>query len=102
MAPRFGLHRAENIGRTTALVFVISSGLPARRSRRWWPDIGMQGYRLLVQAYHRFLRIVWAFISLQDVFHLLDVLVSEVGDGRGRDAGRPTPPAQIPTGGTTA
>jgi len=26
----------------------------------------------------------------------------EFGHGRGRDAGRPTPPAQIPTGGTTA
>jgi hypothetical protein len=39
----------------------------------------MQGYRLLVQAY-RLLRIVWAFISLQDVFHLVDVLVSEIGD----------------------
>jgi len=62
----------------------------------------MQGHRLFVQAYHRLLWIIGAFINLQDVFHLVDVFVIEVGDGRGRDAGRPTPPAQIPTGGTTA
>ena len=102
MAARFGLHSAENIGRAATLLSVISPGLPSWYSRRWRPDIGVQGHRLLVPAYHRLLRIVWAFISLQDVFHLVDVLVSEVGDGRGRDAGRPTPPAQIPTGGTTA
>ncbi len=62
----------------------------------------MQGHGLLVQAYYRLLWIRGAFINLQNVFHLADVFVSEVGDGRGRDAGRPAPPAQIPTGGTTA
>jgi hypothetical protein len=48
------------------------------------------------------LGIVWFFIRFQNVLHLVDVILSEFGHGRGRDAGRPAPPAQIPTSGTTA
>jgi len=62
----------------------------------------MQSHWFLVQAYYRLLWIIGAFINLQDVFHLVDVFVIEVGDGRGRDAGYPAPPAQIPTSGITA
>ena len=98
VAACLGFHRAENISRTTALVFAVSPGLPPRRGRGWRSDIGMQRYRLLVQTHHRLLSIIRAFISLQDVFHLLDVLVGEVGDaphffpatagGRGAATGR--------------
>jgi hypothetical protein len=47
-------------------------------------------------------RIIGLLVDGQHVFHLLDVRLVQLGYGRGRDAGRPTPPAQIPTGGTTA
>lgn len=80
VAARFWFYREEYVGRATTLVFVISSGLAPWYGRRWRPDIGMQGHRLLVQAYYRFLRIIGAFVNLQDVLHLVDVLVIEVGD----------------------
>jgi len=62
----------------------------------------MQRNRFLIQTHYGLLRIVWPFIRLQGVLHIGNVVFIEVGHGRGRDAGRPTPPAQIPTGGTTA
>ncbi|HEY5213096.1 MAG TPA: hypothetical protein VIJ38_08750 [Acidobacteriaceae bacterium] len=62
----------------------------------------MQRDRLFVQADYRFGWTVGLLIYREYVFHLLDVLVIEFGDSRGRDASGPAPPAQIPTGGTTA
>jgi hypothetical protein len=48
------------------------------------------------------LLVIRPFVYLQDVFHLGDVFFIEVGHRRGRDAGLPAPPAQIPTSGATA
>jgi hypothetical protein len=53
--------------------------LPVRHCRRGWPHIGVQGDRLLIQADYRLLRIVRPFVHFQDVFHLDDVVVIEVG-----------------------
>jgi hypothetical protein len=102
VAAALGLHRAEDIRRTTTFVLGISPGFPSRRCGRGRSDIGVQRHRLLVQANHRLLRIVGAFISFQDVFHLGDVLVIEVGDaphffpatagGRGAATGRERSP----------
>ncbi len=102
MSPCLRLYRAQNVGRATALVFVIASRFSTRLDSRGGTDISVQRDRFLVQAEHRLLGIVGLFIRLQHVLHLDDVVFSEVGHGRGRDAGRPAPPAQIPTGGTTA
>src|SRR5271157_4617166 len=99
---RLRLYRAENIGCTTALVFVIPPRFPSRCSGRGWPDVGMQRDRLLIQAHHRLLWIAGLFVRLQYIFHLRDVVFIEFGHGRGRDAGHPAPPARIPTSGTTA
>ena len=98
----FGFHRAEDIGRAAALVFAIPTGFPAGFGRRGRTDIRMQGHRLFVQTDNWLLRIKRALINLQNALHLIDVLVIEVGYGRGRDAGYPAPPAQIPTSGITA
>ena len=62
----------------------------------------MQRDRLFVQTHNRFLGIVRRLVSRQDVLHLRDIFFIEIGPGRGRDAGHPAPPAQIPTSGTTA
>ena len=102
MAAGLLLYSAENISRTAALVFVIASRFPSRPGGGEGTDLGMQRNRLLIQAHHGLLRIVWLFIRFQGVLHSGNVVFIEVGHGRGRDAGRPTPPAQIPTGGTTA
>ena len=93
---------AEDIGGPATLIFVIPPRLPSRHRRRGGPHVGMQGDRLLVQTDHRLLRVVRPFVHLQHVFHLGDIVVIEVGHRRGRDAGLPAPPAQIPTSGTTA
>jgi hypothetical protein len=62
----------------------------------------MERDRLLIQADDGFGSIVRLLIHFQNVFHLFDVLGVELRNGRGRDAGHPAPPAQIPTGGITA
>ena len=102
MAADLRLYCAENIGCAAAFVFTIPSRFPPRLGRRGGSDLGMQCDRLLVQADHRVCSIVRPFVGFQHVLHLGDVLFIEFGHGRGRDAGRPAPPAQIPTGGTTA
>src|ERR1017187_3036337 len=86
---RLRLYRTENIGGTTALVFVILPRFPSRCRWRGWPDVGMQRDRLLIQAHHRFLWIAGFFIRPQNILHLRDVLFIEFGHGRGRDAGFP-------------
>jgi hypothetical protein len=98
----FRLYSAENIGRTTSLVLVVSFGDPARRSRHPRAHVIVQRHRFLINANHRRSDIQRPFVCCQDVFHFGDVLTIEFGHGRGRDAGYPAPPAQIPTGGTTA
>src|ERR1019366_5186419 len=65
---RLRLYRTENIGCTTALVFVIPSRFPSRCCGRGWPDVGMQRDRLLIQAHHRLLWIAGFFIRLQYIF----------------------------------
>jgi len=102
MPARLRLYRTENIGRTAPFVLIISPRFPSWLGRRRGAYVGVQRDWLLIHTHHRFLGIVGLFIGLKHVFHLGDVLIIEFGHGRGRDAGRPTPPAQIPTGGTTA
>src|SRR6516162_1845874 len=58
MTTRFRLYSAEDIGCAAAFVFVVPSGFPPRLGRGGRTNIGMQGYRLLVQAEHRPLGIV--------------------------------------------
>jgi hypothetical protein len=65
VSAHFGYYGAEDIGRAAALVFVIAPGFPPRCSRRGGAEVGMQGDRLLVQAHHRLLGIIWFFIRFQ-------------------------------------
>ena len=102
MAPGLRLYRTEHIGRAAAFVLVVASRFSPRFDRRGGSDIGVERDRLLVQTDYGLLGIVWLFIRFQHILHLGDEVFIEVGHGRGRDAGRPAPPAQIPTGGTTA
>jgi len=102
MPPGLWLYGAEDIGGAAAFIFVIPPRFPSGCRRRRGSHIGVQGDRLLIQADYRFLLVIRPFVYLQDVFHLGDVFFIEVGHRRGRDAGLPAPPAQIPTSGTTA
>ena len=102
VASGFRLYCAENIGRAAAFVFVVSSGFPARCCRRCRADVRVQRHRFLIQADYRLAGIVRPLIRFQHILHLGNVLLIEVGHGRGRDVGRPAPPAQIPTSGITA
>ena len=79
MTTGFRLYGAENIRCATTFVFVISPRFPSRFRRRGGTDIGVQRDWLLVQADHRFLRIVGLFVHLQHIFHLGDVVFIEVG-----------------------
>ena len=80
MAARLGFYRAENVGGPAALVFVVPSGFPSWHGRRGRPHIGVQSDRLLIQADHWFLRVIRPFVHLQNVFHLGDVVIIQVGD----------------------
>jgi hypothetical protein len=62
----------------------------------------VQGDRLLIEADYGLPRIIRPLIDFQDVLHFGDIVFIEFRHGRGRDAGRPAPPAQILTGGITA
>ena len=79
MTARFGLDRAENISGAAAFLFVITSCFPPRLGWRGGTDIGVERDRLLVQADHGLLGIVWLFIRFQYVLHLGDVVFIEVG-----------------------
>ena len=79
MTTRFRLYGAENISGAAAFVFVVPSRLPPRLGRRGGTNIGMQSDRLLVQAEHRLLGIVWLFVRLQHVLHLGDIVIIEIG-----------------------
>ena len=54
MDSRLGLDAAEDIGRSTAFVLIISSGDMARLHGRRRPRIFTQNHRLFVHANHRF------------------------------------------------
>jgi hypothetical protein len=62
----------------------------------------MQNHGLSIDANHRFLLREWLFIHGQHFLHAPDVFLIQLRHGRGRDAGHPAPPAQIPTSGATA
>lgn len=42
------------------------------------------------------------FVGFENVLHASDVLLVQFPHGRGRDAGHPAPPAQIPTCGQSS
>ena len=98
----FRLYGAKYVGRSASLIFVVRPSGLARRHGLSRPHIVMQRDRFLIKTYYRFSWIITPFIYFQHVLHLFQILVVQVGDGRGRDIGRPAPPAQIPTGGITA
>jgi hypothetical protein len=54
MDSRLGLDAAEDIGRSTAFVLIISSSDMAGLHGRHRPRIFMQNHRLFVHANHRF------------------------------------------------
>jgi hypothetical protein len=70
------LYRAEDIGGPAAFVFVVPARFPSWRYRRGWPHIGMQGDPLLIQTDYRSLG---SLVGFEDVFHLDDVVVIQVG-----------------------
>ena len=96
------LYRAEYVGRSASLVFVVGAPGLTRGHRPCRSYVIVECDWLLVQTNHRLCRVVWSFIDFEHRLHLFQVLVGEVRHGRGRDAGHPAPPAQIPTSGTTA
>jgi hypothetical protein len=98
----FGLHDGEDVGGAAALVFVVTFGDATRLGWPWRADISVERNGLLIQTYNRFRGLVGFLVERQNIFHLGDVSVIEFCHGRGRDAGYPAPPAQIPTSGITA
>ena len=77
---RFGFYGAEYIRGSTAFVFVIAFRNLTRCRRLWWPDIGVQRDRPFIQANDRFGRFQWAFVDLENVLHLADVLGCQFRD----------------------
>ena len=77
--PGFGLYGAKDIGGPAALVFVIPARFPSGRCRRGWSHIGVQGDWLLIQTDDRLLRVLRPLIDFQNVFHLGDIVVIQVG-----------------------
>ncbi|MBK7925920.1 MAG: hypothetical protein IPJ98_00065 [Bryobacterales bacterium] len=59
--------------------YLEMSGLTPRHGWSCGTDVGMEGDRLLVQAHHRFLRIVGPFIYLQNVLHAGNVVFIQFG-----------------------
>ena len=102
VAARFRLHRAEDIGGPTAFILTVLPPFAARGSRSRRPNIGMERHWLFVHTNHWFCGVIRSLVDFQNIFHAFDIVVVKFGYGRGRDAGHPAPPAQIPTGGTTA
>jgi hypothetical protein len=79
MTACLGLYGAENIGRPVSLILVIPPRFLSRYCRRGRPQIGVQGDRLLVSADHWLFGIIRPLIQFQNIFHLGDVLVIEIG-----------------------
>jgi hypothetical protein len=80
VASGLGLDCAERVRRAASLGFAVSASFSARYSRPRRPDVGMEGHWFLVQTNYWLGRIRRALIDFQHVFHLLDVLIVEVGD----------------------
>ena len=79
MPSRAGLHGAESISRATSFIFVVRSPGLARCHRPGRSHIGMQRNGLLINADYGFGWIIEPLVHLQDVFHLYQILVGEVG-----------------------
>src|SRR5713101_8924538 len=79
MAARLRFYSTENIGGPAPLIFVVPSRLSSWNRWRSGPQVGVQSDRLLVYAEHRLLRVIRPFVHLQDVFHLGDILIIQVG-----------------------
>lgn len=67
----FWFYRHEDIARTVANVLIIPDAGLARLGCFRCPAVFEQLLALLIEAHHRFLRIVWLGIDLQNVFHAL-------------------------------
>src|SRR6516165_632665 len=68
------------LGSTAQNVLAVPQRFSARHSRRSCSHIGMQSDGLLIQANYWFCAPIRTLIEFQDIFHLVDVLLIEVGD----------------------
>ena len=77
--------RTENVGGSTAFVFVVAFGDLARTRRKGRSQIRMQGNGLFVKANYRFSGMVGFLMDRQYVFHLAQILgaVGLLGVDRG-------------------
>src|SRR5580704_14029402 len=73
------------------------TSLPAPSGGSIRQDLGVERDRLLIQTRNRCMGIEGLLVRPQNIFQLCDIFFIEFG--RGRDAGHPAPPAQIPTSG---
>jgi hypothetical protein len=80
MYSRLRFHGAVDVGRSTALIFVIRPPEFTRPHGSCRPHIVVQRDGLLIEANHRFCRIMRPFVYFQHVFHLRQILVSEICD----------------------
>src|SRR5215469_7158047 len=76
--PAFGSTAQKTLA-AAAFVFVIPARFPAWSCRRGWSHIGVQGDGLLIQTDDRLLRVIRPLIDFQNVFHLGDVVVIQLG-----------------------
>jgi len=72
---------AQNVFAAPApLVLAIAARLSARHGGTRRSNIGMEGYRFLVQTDDRFSGNVGALMDFQNIFHLVDVFIVQFGD----------------------
>ena len=79
MAPNLWLYGTEDTGGPAAYIFVIPARLPSGHCRRRGSHIGVQGQRLLIYTDYGLLRVIRPFVHFQDLLHLADVGLIEVG-----------------------
>src|SRR5262249_37293403 len=77
--PGLWLYSAEDIGGPAAFVFVIPARFSSLRCPRGWSHIGVQGDRLLIHTDYRLSLVIGPLVYFEDVFHLGDVVVIQVG-----------------------
>src|SRR5690348_13487396 len=77
--PAFGSTAQKTLAVPHPLYFVILACFPSWHRRRAWPHIGVQSDRFLIQTNYRLFGVIGPLVDLQDVFHLGDVVVIEVG-----------------------
>ena len=95
-------HYAKYVRCAAPFILIVLLGRFSRLGRYRRPHVIVQRDRFLIQANDGLGRIIGLLIDAQRILHLFDVFRSQFGHGRGRDAGDPAPPAQIPTSGITA